>query len=93
MARRPAREQAVLLTAWRPRAPGRYPRLMEISPNRENFPRLRVQVSDTVKPHNSLFPGMTDCHLGAGCRQRRVSGGVLVLLPVPGLSRVSLLSG
>jgi hypothetical protein len=60
---------------------GGYARAMEISPNRGNFPRSRVQVSDTLNPHGCSFPGMPDCHPGAGFRQRRATGGSVSLPP------------
>jgi hypothetical protein len=41
---------------------GRYARPMEISPNWGNFPRFRVQVSDTSNPHERPFTGMLDRH-------------------------------
>jgi hypothetical protein len=34
--------------------------------------------SDTVIPHIGLFPGMLGRHPGAGCRQRRATGGILL---------------
>jgi hypothetical protein len=64
-----------------PTGTGGYPRHMEISPNWGNFPRFRVQVSDTLKPHGRPFPGTPDCHQGAGCRQRRATGDSVSLPP------------
>jgi hypothetical protein len=49
------------------------------SPIRGDLTRMRVQVSDTLKPHGSRFPGMPDCHRGAGFRQRRATGGLSLL--------------
>ena len=69
-----------------PAGTGRYARLMEISPNWGNFPRLRVQVSDTLNPHIPLFPGTPDCHPGAGSRQRRATGGFFLRSSFPDLA-------
>jgi hypothetical protein len=41
-------------------------------------------ISDTLNPYNTPFPGMPGCHPGAGLRQRRATGGFL-LLSVRGL--------
>lgn len=66
------------------------------SPIRGDLTSFRVQVSDTVIPHIARFPGMPDCHPGAGCRQRRATGVLCLPSPfgVPGfLPLVSLPSG
>jgi hypothetical protein len=55
-----------------------------ISPNRGDFPRLRVQVSDTVIPHDQPFPGMRNRHPGpAACLAAQCGAG----RPGPACSR------
>ena len=39
-------------------------------------------VSDTLNPHNRRFPGTPNCHPGAGCRQRRATGGLSFFSPL-----------